>query len=296
MFTPVLIIKKTTGNILKFKATHTSDDSYYFIDSNGIHHYEQGNMDLKHKFEGDENITSEEQLEMISIGIFKNYTDIANLIVVKNYFYKVLKENYYCNSKLDQATRYPEIYPYECTDSHCYFVFGYINSNKELYLQLIENPKKTCNITILFGLYFNYVVSENLSCQYMKSSSNEKVLTCFYQYNNSELIANNFKIDINNDNYGKIQANALFEQSIKNNGAKYIKSILSTDESKCLVCYINNENNTDCLIYNINNNTFSKNNTYLKGCLRKYSSLNIEYLNNSYFIYCYQSPTKYNLI
>ena len=125
----------------------------------------------------------------------------------------------------------------------------------------------------------------------MTSFTKGKLLTCFYQDSSkSNLIAKNFNI-----NNGQI-FNTTIEQSIENNGAKYIKSILSTDESNCLVCYINNENNTDCLIYHINSNSFNEYNTYLKGCLPKYSSLNIEYLNNSYFIYCYQSPTKYNLI
>ena len=147
LFIFVLIFKKILGNIINFKVIYISDDSYYFITSDGIYYYEQGNMNELYTFQGDQIITSEGEFEMISIGIFKNYTDIANLIVVKNYFYAVLKQKYYCYSQLDQATGYPEIYPYECTDYHCYFVFGFINSNKELYLKLIDNPKGKCEST-----------------------------------------------------------------------------------------------------------------------------------------------------
>ena len=155
LFIFVLIIKKI-GTINNFKAIYISDDSYYFINSEGIYYYEQGNMNEKYKFQNEQIITSEEEFEMISIGIFKDYTDIANLIVVKNYFYAVLKETYHCNSKLEQATGYPEIYPYECTSTNCYFVFGYINSNKELYLKLIKNPRGSCDSEILCTLNFNH--------------------------------------------------------------------------------------------------------------------------------------------
>ena len=70
------------------------------------------------------------------------------------------------------------------------------------------------------------------------------MLTCFYQNNNSELTAINYNITDN-----QISIISSTQQSNKNNGANFIKSILSLDKSKSLVCFINNDNNIDCLIF-----------------------------------------------
>ena len=119
------------------------------------------------------------------------------------------------------------------------------------------------------------------------------MFTCFYQNNNSELTAINYNITDT-----KISIISSAQQSKKNNGTKFIKSILSLDKSKSLVCFTNNDTNIDCLIYNITDNTFSESKTYLTGCLSKYSSINIEYLNKlkEYILYCYQSSSQYNLM
>ena len=86
-----------------------------------------------------------------------------------------------------------------------------------------------------------------------------------------------------------------------NNGTKVIKSILSKDGKKSLVCFINDDNNGECLIYNITDNTWNDFSTYLSDCLPEITSLNIEYFENGgengeYVLYCFQSETKLNLV
>ena len=135
----------------------------------------------------------------------------------------------------------------------------------------------------------------------MQSQSNGKVLTCFYQNTNiKEIIAIslNIVIDTTNITNSKIETISSLSKSQSNNGAKIIKSTLSQDKTKSLVCYINDYNNTDCLIYDITNNQWSGYYTYLIGCLLKFSSLNIEYFDNlnEYILYCFQSSSKINLI
>ena len=138
-----------------------------------------------------------------------------------------------------------------------------------------ENNEATIvnNISIIKS-----VGSDDFSCQKMKYD--EIIFTCFYQNNNSELTAINYNIT---DNQMSIISST--QQSNKNNGANFIKSILSLNKTKSLVCFINNDNNIDCLIYNITDNTFSESKTYLTGCLSKYSSINIEYLDKLMNIY-----------
>ena len=65
-----------------------------------------------------------------------------------------------------------------------------------------------------------------------------------------------------------------------------------------MICFINDYNNVDCLIYDIINNQLINYSTYLYGCLLKFSSLNIEYFSNlnEYVLYCFQSSSKMNLL
>ena len=128
----------------------------------------------------------------------------------------------------------------------------------------------------------------------MQSPSNGQVLTCFYQKSN-EIIASSF-----NTIFGltqKIELISTLAQSKINDGAKIIKSILSKDGKKAFVCYINDNNNCNCLTYCITNNKWSDYNTYLSNCVLDISSLNIDYSDNKneYILYCFQSTTQFNI-
>jgi hypothetical protein len=103
----------------------------------------------------------------------------------------------------------------------------------------------------------------------MLYSSNEKVLTCFYQNSNiKQIIAKSFSIDVSNPNSSpSFQEISSLTATKYNNGTKVIKSILSKDGKKSLVCFINDDNNGECLIYNITDNTWNDFSTYLSDCL-----------------------------
>jgi hypothetical protein len=112
------------------------------------------------------------------------------------------------------------------------------------------------------------------------------------------MIAKSFSIDISNPSITEISS---FTKTKDNNGAKDIKSIVSTDGKKSFVCFINDSNESECLIYDITENTWSESSTYLSECLSGLSSLNIEYMENlngngKYVVYCFQSETKLNLV
>ena len=285
------------NSIYNFKAIYLSNDYYYIItaDSIGYYNITSNISNSMYKFNESERITTIEESEMISFGVFKN-NSVANLFIVKSYVYAVLNELYYCNKQLTEIIGYSEIYPYECTLYTCFYVIGIINSSKKLYLYLYKNTIGYCNSEVISNFTINDVDSNNLSCKLMQSSSNGKVLTCFYQNSiQKEIIATSLSIDIASN---KIEEISSLIKSESNNGAKIIKSTLSQDETKCFVCFINDYNNSDCLIYDINNNQWSGYSTYLFGCLLKFSSLNIEYFNNldGYILYCFQSSSKLNLL
>ena len=186
-----------------------------------------------------------------------------------------------------------------CDSSYCYFIVGLINSSKQLYLYLYKKRGYNCAINDNEDFfYINDIDSDNFSCQLMKSISNENILTCFYQTENSnQITAHNFKFDFNTNinNYTII---SLFSNSTSSKKVNIIKSILSQDYTKSLVCYINEiDKHCYCLTYNITTYSWSNCKIYLSGCLSKSSSLNIEYFDstNEYILYCYQSETKFSL-
>jgi hypothetical protein len=84
----------------------------------------------------------------------------------------------------------------------------------------------------------------------MLDTSNERVLTCFYQDGiSNQMISKSFEINIEDVSYPTIQEISSFESIKSNCGAKVIKTILSRDKTKTFVCYVNDYNYCDCLIY-----------------------------------------------
>ena len=197
---------------------------------------------------------------------------------------------------LGEIQGYPsEIYNIKCEVLSCFFVIGIVNSEKQLVLYLYRNPTNDCLSTVVSSTIIN-VGSDSFSCQIMKTSFDEELLTCFYQNNNiNEIVASSFNIDLNIESIESIET---LTKSKANNGMKIIKSKLSQDKKKSYVCYINSDNNCVCLTYNIINNEWSDDSTYLKDCLPNKNSLFFDYYENSkeYFLYCYQSSSKVNLV
>ena len=176
----------------------------------------------------------------------------------------------------------------------CYLLIGLINSNNKVSLYLYGYISNSFESGFYDKLDINSD-SENIICNKLNSFYDHEELICFYEnYNSNEIVASNININLNN---AKIEI--ISSKSQTNNGGKIIKSILSKDKSKCYVCYINKDNNSNCLIYDVNNNKWiNNNNIYLNDCLPNFSSLNIDLIDNSneLLLYCYQSSNKLNLV
>jgi hypothetical protein len=191
-----------------------------------------------------------------------------------------------------------QVIPFKCnTDSLCYYIIGFINSNKILNLDLYETSLSSCEPNNkVSSLNIINIGSNNINCQIMKSNSYDEILTCFYRNSNSkDIIATSFSIDMTSKNLESI---ASLNSTKKTKGAKIIKSVLSEDETKSYVCFINDDDNCDCLIYNINTNEWSNFNTYLNSCLSKLSTLFFDYydITNELFLYCFETTSEINLI
>ena len=129
------VLKSIKNNsIQNFKAIYISTNYYWIIKSDSIVYYNEANniSNSIYTFDDSQKITTIDEFEMISFGEFKNNSDIANLLIVKNYVYAILNGNYFCNQKLTEIIGYSEIYPYECISISCYYIIGFINTNKNL--------------------------------------------------------------------------------------------------------------------------------------------------------------------
>ena len=77
--------------------------------------------------------------------------------------------------------------------------------------------------------------SDGFSCQLMKISSNEEVLTCFYQSSN-EIKASSFRININlNNNIHNIEEISSLTNTKEIRGLKIITSISRWNKIFCLL-------------------------------------------------------------
>ena len=287
--------------IPNFKTFYDSYNSYYIITSEGIKYNKNNSFfDIK-SFEYNQKILFENETEIVSYGKFKDYPNIADLIIVKNYVYAVTGKNYFCSSQIITSGYSCEVYPFKCpTFSFCYFIIGCINSNKGLILYLYKNPSDNCASQLLNQTIIKRnITSENFSCQIIKSNSSEDVFVCFYSSFNKNIIslkaiiADIFYVDIANTNifFNHTLITYLETEPI------IIKSTLNQNRTKSYVCYINEKNYCECLIYDINNGFTSLGN-FLNNCLISISSLYLYYydISNEYYLYCYQSSTKFNLI
>ena len=190
---------------------------------------------------------------------------------------------------------YSEVFAIKSSGGYYYYIVGIINSKKkQLKLFLLESGSLKCQATIIFDIGINNVNSKNINCQLMQSPSNGQVLTCFYQSSN-EIKTSSFNIILGLNQ--EIELISTLTKSKINDGAKIIKSILSQDGKKSFACYINNDKNCNCLIYDITKNEWSDYNNYLNNCTLEISSLNIDYSDNKneYVVYCFQSTTKFNI-
>ena len=272
------------------------NNRYYMVSSESLIFFNNynNNYDIKHSFSEAQKIITEAEKEMISYGRF-NEDSPSNLLIIKNYIYAISDiGNLYAICKIyeiDGILSY--IIPIKCIDIFCYYSIAVKSSNNKLLLYYyINDLGVTCDVNIdvtnAFSEEYNLIiVSDNLSCHYQNN------IICFYENNLNELIASIFNVDLTNH---IIEYDSSYSKEI--DGVKIIKSIISPDSTKFYVCYINNENLANCLIYNINTNQWSDKINFLNNCLPKLYSFNLQYFDslNYYILSCYQSSTEFSFI
>ena len=252
-------------------------------------------------FIGEQLITSSEESNIIDACSFYDEEFKQIFIIVKNYIYFYSSNTYLGNSKIEDIfENQPNLIPYKClsenTEQFCYFFIAIITTDKNLkvykYKYNIDNKELVLVNSKLFQLMNSSGKNsksscDNVSCQIMVYSSN-KVLTCFYENDNFQLGTINLNVETL-EQYESLQS-----KFIKNSGAKYIKSVLFNNDEKAFICYINNINNTACIIYDIKTKQWLFEYKYIEECIYSIYLFNLDYYSNEekYILSCFNSNNK----
>ena len=257
-----------------------------------ISFYSTSNISLisKYTIKNDEQkINSLSEAEMISFGYIYNNTYQEIYIIIKNYIYN-FKSNKEFNSlfKIESINNnIPELIVYKCLTefsySYCFILIAFINSDNKLkileYKHKLESEEYTNTksnelylINSLGGISKSQC--DNVSCKIMVNILNKKVLTCFYENEDSQIGA----MIINIETLEKYNSDI---PSIKQNtGAINIKSVLLDSNQKAFVCYINNYKNIYCIIYNIIENKWGEEYKYIENIDLSPRYFNLDFFSN----------------
>ena len=174
-----------------------------------------------------------------------------------------------------------------------HFLIGYLGNEGESKFLMsdfsFDNESRFLNLTYTFPLILKqqvYNTESGFSCHIMNSSQYNNVLTCFFQVN-SFLTASSFNLA----NFSFIEN--LYVKSGFERQPWYIKSTVSIDKTKALVCYLRNKNHGLCEKYNINEHNLTlfliNNNEYNFLCKNALSSSSMIYKSkiiNEYIFTC----------
>ena len=255
-------------------------------------------------FTNEQKILSSEEAEMISIGSF--YSSFYKLvyIIVKNYLYNFLyngKSNGYV--KIESITeRISDLIPYKCItqlfSSFCFIFIAFINSENKLKINQISHDLAFNKYTYINSNTFDLINSsggnsgskcDNVSCKLMELKSKEKILACFYENEYSQIGALLIYPDTLQRYNSKIP-------SIKqNSGAINIKSVLFSSKQKAFVCYVNDNRNIACIIYDIVENKWGNEYKYIEKINSPPRYFNIDYFSQTdeYMLSCLSSTNEF---
>ena len=288
-------IKKTFSN---FKTIILNNGNYLIINKNGIYTYDKNSL-LVLKFYNFENrLESEEDTLIRNIPYFELYSyNSIFILILNNLFIFSLEGDFKYKFSIFNGININKhsLNFFRCPNSlECLFFVEYINSNNKLVIELYQYNFPLNTNTLLSSTESNIKIENNLNCHLMINSNNENFITCFFEgKNNNDILTTTFLVNsINEIIYFNSKTYSI-------NNVKLVKSIISGDKIKSLVCFIDIFNNTKCLIYNINAYEFSDNINPLKNCLyNSFYSFNIIKAldSNNYFLYCFYSSNELSLI
>ena len=274
------------------KAITLLNGNIFIIHKNGIDIYDSS---LSTKITGviifDKNETI--LYDNLSLITFTSFTESDNgyiIGIINNKIYIFDKEgtNKYISQEILEELKgeYYTLIPIKKENNIYYYMIGFINEDQCIQLLFFNynEDNKTNNFIKLEPIFDSTRTIQNkgLSCQLMKHPSNRKMIVCFVNFEGShkQNIFSFFLIDpetheiINNE--GK--ENASFNLTSLNNNIKGIKSVVTLDSKKALVCFNLQSSDGFCTIYSIIDNSFSEYVKCIDLCKDDYYAMTLSYI------------------
>ena len=195
---------------------------------------------------------------------------------------------------------YKILVPYNTKENYTSFILGLMNNNNLILRMYNLFINETCEINLMFENTFKYnnttsqYYGSYISCElmYYKGNHQNYTLICFTEISNPyNLIAN----IINITNNFEIVDYLLYPES--NPGIGAIKSILSEDKKSSLVCYTLINFNSECVIYNSEENKWGTAIKIYDSCSYRDYLIGLLFLDDirEYAFYCHSNNYVINI-
>ena len=275
----------------------------FIIHQSGIEIYDSSLTNLVKTiriFNEDEKISDTVKLGKVSITRFNQNDNglIICMIINKIYIFNYKGEELFIENKEEILNLFDGNY-YDLTaikrngEKYIYQI-GFINNYKANLFYFEYDFKKNTTQKIGETAPFNYIDpdinnqeyninNQGITCEIMINSTNKENLVCFFNIHTSTQKLSLATIDLNNYEVSNIGFNSLEITDIKG-----IKSVVTPDKKKTLICMNFASTISKCTIYSYFNDLFYEFNSYDVSCKDGFYSINLEFMRETeqYILSC----------
>ncbi len=294
------------------KSISLASGNIFVIHKDGIDIYDSSMKNLVSNilnFTNSEKL-NEDNLASVTISKFDEINDngiilciIINKIYIFNYDGKLLYTESKNNIKNKLSSRYFSLIPIKRNDNIFTYMISFCNSDNKIAPLFFEYNNSTKTNTLeeemtpfeptISGVVHN--INEcGVSCQLMNRLSSD-VVVCFFSGQTDSIKISYMLIDP--DSYELLPSNnSYFVLSSYN--FKGMRSIVSTNKQKSLICMYYADTNGYCTTYSINDNSFTENKCYGAICSDNDYCINLNYIKetNKFVFSCIDYHNKLGVV
>ena len=292
-----LLLKSPVKSFKYFKAFNILSNDLLLISDEGI---------IKYNTESDtqnlvvsSNLVSESNLEYITFSQFPSNEGGYIICRINEYIYILSEDATVSYGKItleEIKDQHIELITYTTEDLKKFFIICYINNvmkittiMHEINLVNFESSEikyQNWNIITYEDGSIGTISLRSIGCKIINVQTKQNILTCFVSTSDN-LCMNAISFDQDN-NFTVID---ISKHQISNNQIALITVDNSPNKRKSLVCYHDNGKFL-CTVYNSETKEWSNIDTELENCNFYQYNRGLKYINDEYFIYCYNSIEK----
>ena len=240
-------------------------------------------------FDKDDKIIYDD-LSLIEITSFSESDNgyIIGIIKYKIYIFDKEGKNKYISERILEELKgdYYTLIPIKKENNTYYYMVGFIDQDQCIQFLFFNynDDNKTNNFIKTEPIFDSTRTIQNkgLSCQLMEHPSKGKILVCFFNFKDNKN-QNTFSLFLIEPETHEIitdeeNENALFSLAPIDSNIKGIKSAVTFDYKKALVCFFLQSSEGFCTIYSINENSFSEYVKYSNLCRDDYFAMSVSYI------------------